>query len=232
MLAGLRIGALLSVHLAHERDDIDGLVLLDVPRSGRAFLREIRLRQSAALGDEESDDGSVTALGNHLPRRRRARPLGDQRAQPHLPAVRAGADDVEARSRGHRPGSPTRSGAHVEVATTEDLEDLLATEKFPVEARRQISTWMDGHYAATYPVAERIAETSRSELTGDSWVEHPCWLGPRGLFGIVYEPRVRRTSTMVVFTPSAHLPHGGPLRIWPELSRALAEEGIAWCAST
>ena len=66
----------------------------------------------------------------------------------------------------------------------------------------------------------------QSHHRGDGFLERTVWIGRHRMFGIVTEPDVRRTSTQVVFVPDAFTPHSGLSRIWTELARAWARQGV------
>lgn len=61
-VAGVRLGALLGAHAAARRTDVDALVGLLPPATGKAWLREMRLA-GAAAGAAEAADGQVVAGG-------------------------------------------------------------------------------------------------------------------------------------------------------------------------
>ena len=71
------------------------------------------------------------------------------------------------------------------------------------------------------------AVVARTE-EGGAVAEHPVWLGPHRLFGMVTDPpeEARGPGPTVAFVSAGALDHTGAGRMWVELARRLAGEGI------
>lgn len=63
VLVGLRLGALLAAQVAATRSDVRGLVLVAPVRSGKAYLKELRMLGGAMAQGDAGQDGGVLAAG-------------------------------------------------------------------------------------------------------------------------------------------------------------------------
>jgi dienelactone hydrolase len=78
-----------------------------------------------------------------------------------------------------------------------------------------------------HPETSPTAIVARS--TADrSIIERTVRIGTENLFGIVTEPQKAELSSMpaVVFVNAGLLPHSGPARLWVEMARSWAAQGV------
>ena len=225
-LVGLRLGALLAVEHAQHHDDVAGLVLLEPPRSGRALLRELRLRHNAALGDDADEDGSVVAVGSayssETVKRLSALNLSRLRELPcdgGLIIAKPGRHAID-------PAVTGRSGAALTRLEQSELDEMLLVEPLPREVDGLISDWMDHTFTDVHDLERHQDRPEERELRLVHSTEHARRVGPHGLFAIVSEPHEPTTSTTLFFTPDLRIPHGGLAGMWTELSRDLAAQGV------
>lgn len=244
-VVGMRLGALLAVDALQDLPPagsgagataaagatgvtgapVESLVLWDPPRSGRSFLREVRVRHRTALGGVESPDGAFDGLGMRLDAASTASlsavdlhgadPLPCDRAL-ELTRTRRSALPVDAR---------TRAGRPVERRVAPDQDDLLHRNVLPVRTQAAVIGWLERQHPAP---AGRLLEAPapRTTLTLPGGTERLVELGPHRLFGIAFEPDEPRTTTTAVFVPEFHTPHFGLGRIWTELARAWGRDGV------
>lgn len=221
---GMRLGALLAVAAADERDDVHGLVLWDSPRSGSSYIREQRVRQNTSVGGADPELSTFTAVGLSLTAEARADLAGlDQRALATLPAeVVLAADRPQARALSTT--ARTRSGEPCARITADDQDEFLLYQTLPVATEDAVVDWFDRTYLETSSVDPDGAGPARTTLRIPGGSERVVRIGDADLFGIVTEPDVPTTTTATVFVPDAFTPHVGQSRIWTDTARD-------WCRS-
>lgn len=234
---GMRMGGTMAALEAAARP-LDALVLWDPCTSGRTFLREQQALQSVTLGPAGTGDGSVLtpgflydaetaagikaldlratsgALATHvlcLTRADRARDAG-------LFARLEGAGEVEHASAaaqaellnvdGQVAAVPEAAVFHIAAW----LSTLAPAERAPVDAEP---------FLLPGPAAV-VARDAGSRPV----VERPVRIGDASLFGIVTEPEGTATPTTVVCFNTGRSRRIGPSRLWVELARQWAADGL------
>jgi pimeloyl-ACP methyl ester carboxylesterase len=226
-LVGMRIGALFAVEEAARRGGVKALVLWDPPASGRSYVREQRTRHSVSF-DDAQDPAVVTALG-----------------MTYTADTVAGLDSLHLRSYDPLPAvdclllvRPGRGAARIPINTArgeatafeaDDQDGLLLEQRLPSTSIRRITEWLSDTFDDIAPAAVKLPERRTSIRLGsgaESVVERVAWLGPNNLFGVVSEPAYATSGPTVVFVPDAHTPHTGLSRMWVDLARSLARDGL------
>jgi alpha-beta hydrolase superfamily lysophospholipase len=230
-LLGMRMGALLAAHEAARRCDLDSLVLWDPCISGHSFLREQQALRMLSIGGEDGKDGAVDAPGLRF----HAETV-DALRQLDLPSESgrlAAHTLVLTHPERPRSGRLTRrlEGAQVEWMEATGQGELLdpPLQQPPYQTIERVADWLSSTLAgAGGPVAtpqSGPAVVGRSR-GGEAIVERPVMLGPLPLFGIVTEVPGQTSGPTIVFVPEGNTPHIGQSRMWVELARVWAGEGL------
>ena len=244
---GLRIGATLAAAELDRGGGVDDLVLWDPCATGRAYLREQRalwafLRDQATewgrLGEGEtwgsggsSDDGALEAPGI----------LFTTATVSQLEPLTIAPSD---RSLASRELLLSRQGrrlagvlaerltlSHVESMEVSGQEALLDLEAItPERTLDRIVSWLtevDGPVVRVEVPNQRPTAVHRGD-GGPGVLERPVEMGPAHLFGMLSEPedQVDPLAPIVVFLNAGRIGHHGPARLWVDLSRRWAAEGM------
>ncbi|MCU1463953.1 MAG: Alpha/beta hydrolase family protein [Acidimicrobiales bacterium] len=237
-VVGLRMGATLAAEVAQRDERLDALVLWDPCRSGRSFLREQRALRVISLGAAEAPPDTVGAgapmeVTGYVYTPDTVMDLASidiTKTDGRL------ADRVLALLRPERPDR--RLTERLEQADADwqpaprqaelvDVEPPLAVE--PEETLDDIVRWMDktlprGSTEVVLPPANDAIVGH--DDTGRAIVERFESLGPVGLFGIWTTPPRPVPGPTVLFLNVSTEPHTGPSRLWVDLARELAVDGI------
>jgi len=241
-LVGLRMGATLGVQAASTRTDIDTLVLWVPCAEGASFVREARLRASAARreADRSADglDGDLHLSGFHFASANLAELAMVTLRQVDVPHVRStlliSRADVaaDARLSNTLRGQFQRNDAQWAERSMSEYDAFMTSplsSQLPTPALHEIVDW----------ISERSVENERGDipaaLSGGSSVvvpgtnaaisEEPVTFG-HDLFGILTTPvRGSRYAAIMLNTGADH--HVGPHRLYVELARKWALNGIA-----
>jgi dienelactone hydrolase len=239
-VVGMRLGATVAA-CASEGCGLDALVLWDPCDSGRSYLREEALLRSVYLGDQGLDippDPAVSGAGGtevlgtvyDAATVRAMTQLTLESAQGDL------ADHVLALLRPERP--PRRatlerlSLAHAETADAQGQEELISVwplkSVVPQGTLDTIVAWLSG---VTGPESSPIVVPGTSDAAlecpdGGEVVEEIRYMGPNRLFGILTRPPGPRPDATVVMLNSGRVDHVGPGRLWVDLARSWARDGI------
>jgi pimeloyl-ACP methyl ester carboxylesterase len=244
-LVGMRIGATLAAEVAGD-GGVDDLVLWDPCATGKAFLREQRalwsflrdqatewgtLREGEVWGSGEAiGDGSVEAPGVLFSanttsdlERLAAAPSGQALASRELLLFRKGRKPPRALA--DRLVLPRVES--VEIAGQEALLDTDAVT--PEATLEQIVSWLSDGARPVVRIGEPETVTTavlRSE-GGTAVQERAIDIGPARLFGILTEPSVGPAAGLsAIFLNAGRIGHDGPARLWVDLARSWASEGI------
>jgi dienelactone hydrolase len=240
-LVGLRLGATLAAKAAAD-NDVEALVLWDPCETGRGFLREQRMLAVAIGAEPGGDPASVEGveipgllLPEDLAETIRALRLDDSACvlAPRLLLLT-------------RPERPSSENLRKQLSTHNvECRDAVGQAQFidvepgaavlPQQAITDIVSWLS--QALDCPaVRTRVRfhpETSPTAIvarsTADrSIIERTVRIGTENLFGIVTEPQKAELSSMpaVVFVNAGLLPHSGPARLWVEMARSWAAQGV------
>lgn len=228
-LIGLRMGATLAAAWATSEAAVallpTALVLWDPCRSGRTFLRQQRSLGLLA-GCHDPGDGGIDAPGFHYTPAAVA-DLGrlDLAAVPEVPVAH-----VLVLSRPEATGTPllpAMAGADRDTVTgmPEMLDVPSPSALVATAAVERIVGWLDDTLP-TSTVAVR-ARGRAEALVAPAVVERHLRVGPLGLAAVETRPATGtpRPRTVLLLNNAAEH-HIGPVRIWTELARAWAAEGV------
>lgn len=240
-LVGLRLGATLAAAAAQRHGNIDDLVLLAPPVTGRRYIRELRahrqgwLSTSAGMGAVPiADDAAYVeafGFGLHGDDIATLSAVDLMRAK-EAPARRvllldSSGSNLAASLAAHY----TSLGAQVEQGGFEEsdrffLEALYSEE--PVDAFSRVSAWLAQNIQLAPKDAQRVPIDAQPylRLEREGATERPIRFGH--CFGIHCEPDMPQPgapAVLLINTGAAH--HIGDGRIAVLLARRLAQQGIA-----
>jgi alpha-beta hydrolase superfamily lysophospholipase len=226
VLLGLRLGALLAASVAQQRDDVEGLVLWDTPRSGSSYAREQRVRQDVSVGGADPEFGALTAVGLSFSEQTLA-DLGaiNLKSFPTLATdrvlavVRPGMNPLARDAR-------TRTGREPERLEAPDQDMFMYLQILPEQTEDRVVGWVDSSWQQPYTLKSLDRDATWRTVALDGASEEVSTVEPYGLFAIRTVPDHPTTSTTVVFVPDAFTPHIGLSRIWVELAREWAARGV------
>ena len=234
-LVGTRMGGLFAAAEAARRGGVDALALWDPCLSGRGYLREQRfLRLLSTEDSKEADADLGTAV--------------------EAPGIRLEPETVDAFSglaiedmEGplarrtlvltppglSRPRVLEKCLADTAVDWQEATgQDLLLDSRCqipPLETIERVASWLADAVAAEpvsmVPFASRPMEVGTTS-TGTRIVEHTVRIGAIGLFGIITEGETKADSPTIVLVDEGNTHHIGQARIWVDLARRLANDGL------
>jgi len=236
LLVGMRLGATMAAAVASRDGGIDGLVLWDPCRSGRSFLRQQRALAAIGFGDGEGTgpaDGAVDGPAWMYSAATAAElaeldilTLEGPLAPRVLVLTRADrAPDTRLRHR--LSSSEVEWGEAVGQAGLVDAPP--SSNEVPELALRTVSAWVAAVAGGDpRPVAVAPAEpaTVAWDGAGRPVIESAVRLGALGLFGIITEPSGPQRGPTVVFLDVAAEHRVGPARLWVELARQWAMQGV------
>ena len=245
VLVGMRVGALLATEAVSKGLRVDGLVLWDPSRSGRAFLRLEQTLLATGYAAPQSDDGSVRGPAfTYSPETAEdlsllsLGPLGPQGP----PTVVLGRSGDLATQR-VRPDFEASGAEWVDVEGQPELldvfPDLLVV---PTTTTKTVAEGIDALVTGPSATVDfRPQPSAVLDVNGSTVREHPEWLGPNALFAMITEPDDgRRDATVgreyatagpedsptLVFLSAGALDHTGPGRRWVEITRHFAAGGL------
>lgn len=228
-LVGLRFGAALAA-LAAETESVERLVLLAPVTTGRAYLREMRLRAQTIgrLPDGsnpplEADTLTIGGFRMEAPFLADLADLNLARID-HPPAPRVLLLAAETKALATRLGA---LGCNVVTGPFPGLAQLVGDPIFATvpaaDFARVTGFATDGMAMA----AGAAPPPPPARLAGSAWDEEPIGFGP-GLFGIRCRPRVLETrAPAILFVSTGMSVHSGWGRQTTALARSLAAEGVA-----
>lgn len=235
-LVGLRFGATLAA-LAARAEPVERLVLLAPFATGRAYLREMRLRAQSidrmpngstppqvpdrlSVGGYRFGPGLVSEIGQI------DLAAADRRPAPHILLLTA------------EPGAPGRRyaalGSNVTTAPFPGLSKLVGDPIFAETPDDDFATvvsfvvdGLDADGIGHRPPRIVGRHPDVTGIAGPGWSEEPARFG-RGLFGILCRPdRTDTGAPTVVFVSTGMTVHSGWGRQTTLIARSLAREGIA-----
>ena len=244
VVIGTRMGALLATEAVTRGTPVDGLILWDPCLSGREFLRIEKTLLATGYGAPQRGDGSVTGPAfTYAPET--VKELSALELTPTDPTT-ATRTLVLARSEGRSlPAARSAfAAAHVDWMEVDGQPDLLDVPPqqltVPATTIKTIAEWtsqlVDGP-----PRAFGMRTVDQAVVAhgpdGRPISEQARWLGPNSLFGMLTEPdrpdqpdapasRPPPVPATVVLLSAGALDHTGPGRMWVDLARRFAEDGI------
>ena len=233
-VVGMRAGALLAAYEAKRKGGVDALVLWDVPRSGRSYVRELRTRHTISFGDDPQQAPALSFMGaDFAPDTVTALETLDMRSFERLPAHRALL--VQSPGRGAISRQALESAADaITVIESAEQDELILRGQVPPDTLGQVASWFDRTFAdseyATHAEPALAGSTTAMGVDASAVIERVVAIGPHRLFGIVCEPAdatsALRGAPAMVFVPDAITPHIGLGRMWVELARTWAAAGL------
>ncbi|QBJ97634.1 alpha/beta hydrolase [Rhodococcus sp. ABRD24] len=233
-LVGLRVGGLIAAHVANRCGGLAAVVLWDPVTRGRNFLRRQSALYQMSVGVDEPSDPRISVIGAVLAPRAAAQLSALDLRSAELSGV--GRVLVATRRADHG------SAAIRDLVEQWDADDMalddhdlfLEPEDFlvrmPVPDIGAIAGWIDGAIGLdrcrVHPILCTEAEVGRT-ADGRAIVESLLFLGEHRLFAIRTAAEGTQTGgpTLILYgTASEH--RVGPVRMWVELSRDIAESGV------
>lgn len=226
VLVGLRLGANLAL-LAAQEEDVDRLVLLAPAPTGRAYLREMRLRARTVGGGAPKPDPDGLSVGGFRLGPAFLADLGalEAAAVTRAPAPRTLLLAPETRTLA---GCLTALGGAVETGPLPGLPLLVGDPIFaeiPEADFARITAFATEGVAIAGP--DDPLRLAPACLDGAGWSEVPARFRP-DLFGIRCLPRRQDSGApTVVFVSTGMTVHSGWGRQITDLARRLAGEGVS-----
>ena len=234
-LVGLRVGALLAAHAVARCQPIAQLVLWDPCVSGKSYLREqTRLYQLKVEVSEPSTPESVTAGMVFSPDTARALgalELADvEFSVPHVASVLLMPTPEHATSAAIEAIAAQPGVELVEATEQGGLLDVASQDAaVPHGTLDEISTYLLRHATSPTAMTEyKVCDEAMVGATPDGRpiVERLLRVGPRQLFAVVTSIEAPIGATIVcVSQANAH--RVGPARLWPEMARLAAAQGVS-----
>ena len=231
VLVGLRLGALTATAAALALGDVDRLVLLAPPASGRAHVRELSIlaRLVDAMGGGVQPDGAIDIAGFRLEaatlRRLEAIDLGALPAAPARDVLLVG--DLGAAAFSRIATAMAGTGARVETLPFEGYARMMCDPTASEPALATVEALV-GRLTAAMPTATvEAVKPAVARIGGDGWSEERFVFGD-GLAGVLClpaEPFAPRRAAIWLNSGRNH--HIGWARQAVDLSRRLARSGVA-----
>lgn len=234
IVVGVRLGALLAFDaLRHEQ--VAGFVAWSPVLSGRRYVRELRMMQSATSNAATSKDETLSIAGHSIPRSALAHlatlAFGENAHGKQLPMLLLdGAERIEATWAGQfaKPGLPIDRAVSTQVDRWLFQPDLMPAP--PLTDIRTITAWCQRLHPSALPLVERapprpylLQEIVLTSDDGRRVRERAVRIEPEGLSAIFSEPadRPARGVSRLLATLV------GPGRMFPEFARSEAGRGKA-----
>lgn len=230
ILVGLRLGATLAALMAADCR-VDGLALLAPFTSGRAYLREMRLRASTIDHlpngtpiPQKSDElliGSFRICSSLLADLSKVDLLATVRA-PAPKVLILGHDTTQLAKRYNELGCTVTTDLFPELA------NLLISDMFsetPTEAFKIVTSFVGENLSLA--ISSCYNPHPASHIRGPDWTEEPRRFG-EGMFGVLCRPKhCALDAPIILFISSGRNPHSGRGRQIVTLSRKLAKAGVS-----
>lgn len=247
-LFGVRLGGTLAAVAAAERGDVQSLLLWAPCRTGRSYLRELRVLRAGHSQPSRSLQAESAYEPVCKPEYEEAAGFVFQQA-----TINA-LNRLDISSLSHQPAPQALLISRDDLPNDERLAERLASlgttltqarwpgyaammrdaqdTEIPQSAIGSIINWLDiqvepAKEYALHSVPTATAETSL--LATETYVEEPVLWGARlPTFGILTRPRVdsRRGRTVILLLNVGANHHIGPNRMYVELARQLATHGF------
>src|SRR5271154_1063781 len=231
-VVGVGLGATLAALVGEDDGNIDGLVLWDPEPSGKAYLSWQRALSAMSFNvPTMTTDGSVDAPGMLFDALTaadlRKLDLSNLRESqtPMLVLVRPDRDATRLQNRLR--GELVEWG---EAIGHSRMIDDVTQPAVPREAVERIVEWVGTHAQHEPQPISVPGWTGPMSMPGPSGrssiVETPVWVGETGLFGVVTESPVHNAGPTAIFLSVANGHRVGPARMWVDLARRWAEQGL------
>lgn len=231
-LVGLRAGALLASTAAPQCGPLAAAVLWDPVVRGRSYLHEQRALYSVSVTTDSDADSRVSIIGAVL----HAGVAAEFSALDISKQAPLGCPVLVATRQERGDSKPVRSLVDKQNADEHTLSDhdlFLEPSDFevvlPSTDIASLSSWIDERFGSVRS-AVTLGVVTEAEV-GDgvtSVTETMETIGPDGLFGIrTVSPRCVPGGPTLVLYPTANEHRVGPVRMWVEISRELAAQGVS-----
>lgn len=233
-LAGLRAGALLAGTAARGCGPLAALALWDPVPAGRGYLREQTVLYRLKVGEDDAADGAVSLVGAALhpdaaAALKRTSLASTDLVDPSTPVLLA--------TREERAGDGVLTAlgerTHADHATVRGHEQVFDVATFavtlPGSSVTEVTGWLADRFPATTTVVDPPVRDSAVVASGAGGVpvrERLARIGPHQLFALVTERDDAADGPLVVTLPSATEHRVGTGRIWVDIARRLAAQGI------
>lgn len=231
VLVGFRIGALIAAQAATRLGDIDHLVLMAPPASGKAHRRELTIlaRLVDGMGAGAHDDGSIEIAGFRLDAAVLARiatiDLAGLAVRP-APAVTLVAEGTSTALARVVTALET-SGARVDTLPFAGYARMMCDPTASEPALETVARLAERLAADAPAGGAPRAPLPPARLTGDGWVEERMVFGDR-LAGVLCRPADPLVAgRSAIWLNSGRNHHIGWARQTVDLSRRLAQAGVA-----
>lgn len=227
-LVGLRAGALLAASAAARCGPLAAFTLWDPVVRGRSYLHEQRALYSVSVTADSENDTRTSIIGSVL-----HADIASEFATLDLSKLPALGCPVLVATRHERgDAKPVRAvvkNQDAEEHTLSDHDLFLEPSDFevvlPAADIMHLASWIDGKFGfGSSTVALPFRDTAEFESVTET-IES---LGPDELFAIrTTSPRCIPGGPTVVLYPTANEHRVGPVRLWVEIARELAAQGVS-----
>ncbi len=234
-LVGMRIGATLAAEAATRIGDVEQIVLWDPCVSGKSFVKEGQALSAISFGASvQTNQGFIETPGLRLEDEtvEQLRSLG--LATLNRPPARRALVLIRP-DRDIRPDVLLSLGEEsvecIEATGQSDLMDKGSPDQIlPMEAIRAVARWLSvgtsgelAPFTRPEPAGERVV--GKDQFDRDI-VERPVFVPPLGLFGVLCQASSAQQGPPALFLSVSNEHHIGPARLWVDLARDWAGQGI------
>ena len=230
VLAGLRLGALIAAAAAMEAGDVDRLVLLAPPASGRAYRRELTIL-SRLIGDMRGGalpDGSIDVAGFRLSaetlRRLETIDLTAPQRAPVKQVLLVGETGPTGATR--ITSALAAAGSRIETLPFDGYARMMCDPTASEPAFGMVERLVRALAADPPTAVSRPLPPRSATVVGDGWEEERFVFGD-GLAGVLCLPTAGPPVRVAIWLNSGRDHHIGWARQAVDLSRRLARSGVA-----
>ena len=245
-MVGIRIGGTLAAACAARRGDVDRLVLWGACRSGKTYVREMRMLRlseatsagsDAAVSDLAAGEGELEEAGGFALTAETIAELGglDLASLGAKPAPRVlvvARDDLPADKRLVK--GLVKTGAEVVEEAWPGFAKMMLAPHYsvaPVETYAKMAAWLrEGAADGEHEHGHDDGRASTADFVEDGGIvhEHAYHFGALGYFGVLSEPGpgIRRRPTAVLLANTGANYHVGPNRMYVKMARLWAARGF------
>lgn len=232
-LIGLRAGSLIAANAMQRLGSLRAFVLWDPVPTGRAYVREQTSFYQMSLGEDASDESTVSFIGGTFAASAIAQ-LGKLKIDPTAFEEPCAALLVQRREQaGSERLNKLAEALNADVQTVDHQDAFVTPSSFvmsvPTKAIRDITDWVSHEFPAeSVTVAARTRSVAKVSQAPDGTPVYESIerRGAGDLFTIVTTPFSENITGTVVWHSTASEHRVGPSRLWVEQSREFARYGI------